>query len=297
MTAHADRPQTNSLARRLPVWLASLVEPSSSPVPSPAAPAAVLRLSRSGQILLGLGLSTLALLLYTLTLQWSLKTNQKFQFCQPLSLWGASAAEGEQQSKRLINALAGATASQKLRLQQQTLILQAESERLCDLVILSRAQEEALLALATLALCLLSLTIIQGLGQGLVNNTNRTLQVVQISTTVVLVSCVAFLHLGQEVRNTSRLLQLYLWHRDLQQQLTSALANQDRPVFFLRAALKPEQGARSGSHSIPRLSDSVQVAMLIRAVDIQLQSLPPLSVNLDESAVKKMFGWMSTGLP
>ena len=46
----------------------------------------------------------------------------------------------------------------------------------------------------------------------------------------------------------------------------------------------------------PPLTDSAQVALLIRAVDARLQSLPPLSVNLDESAVKKMFGWMGKGL-
>jgi hypothetical protein len=237
-----------------------------------------------------------ALLLYALTLQWSLKSNQQFQFCQPLSLWGAPSAEGERQTRILIDGLKGATASQKVRLRQQALILQAESERLCDLVIRSRAQEEALLVVVTASLCLLSLTILQGLTEGLVNNTNRTLKAVQISTTTVLVASVAFLHLGQEVRNTGRLFQLYLWHRDLQQQVVSALANQDRPVFLLRFAQKPANSMGNTMRLAPPLSDSDQVAMLIRVVDAQLQSLPPLSVNFDEAAIRKMFGWMSKGL-
>ncbi|MFN9623142.1 MAG: hypothetical protein ACK587_09980 [Cyanobacteriota bacterium] len=281
-------------------WWPVLVEPA-EPSSRPAKvaespPSSGQRLSRSGQILLGTGVSLMALLLYTLTLQWSLKSNQQFQFCQPLSLWGAQAAEGERQVRTLIDALKGATASQKVRLRQQTLILQTESERLCELVIRSRAQEEALLVVATASLCLLSLTILQGLAEGLVNNTNRTLKTVQISTTVVLVISVAFLQLGQEVRNTGRLFQLYRWHRDLQQQVASALANQDRPGFLLQAAQKLQREKGKSVLLAPPLSDSDQVAMLIRAVDAQLQSLPPLPVNLDESAVRKMFGWMSKGL-
>ena len=281
-------------------WWPALVE-SVEPVeaairPAEPPPSPGLRLSRSGQILLGVGASLVALLLYGLTLQWGLTSNQQFHFCQPLSLWGAQPAEGERQTRTLIDVLKGATGSQKVRLRQQALILQAESERLCELVIRSRAQEEALLVVATTSLCLLSLTILQGLAEGLVTNRNRTLKAVQISTTVILVTSVAFLHLGQEVRNTGRLLQLYLWHRDLQRQFVTALANQDRPFFLLQAAPKLERGGENGLRFAPPLSDSDQVALLIRAVDAQLQSLPPLSVNLDESAVRKMFGWMSKGL-
>jgi hypothetical protein len=261
---------------------------------APACPA--LRLSRSGQILLSVGLSLVALMLYTLTLQWSLWSNQQSQFCQPVSLWGARPGEGERQTKTLIDALAGATANQKVRLRQQALILQVESKRLCDLVILSRAQEEALLGVATAALCLLSLTILQGLGEGLANNMNRTLRAVQASATGVLVTTMAFLHLGQEVRNTGRLFQLYLWHRDLQQQFVSALANQDRPVFLLQAAHKTEKGDVNGKRLPPPLSDSTQVAMLIRAVDAQLQSLPPLTVNLNESGARKIFRLIDDGM-
>lgn len=214
----------------------------------------------------------------------------------PSRCGGAQPAEGERQTRTLIDALKGATGSQKVRSRQQALILQAESERVCDLVIRSRAQEEALLVVATTSLCLLRLTILQGLAEALVNNRNRTLKAVQISTTIILVTSVAFLHLGQEVRNTGRLLQLYLWHRDLQQQFVTALANQDRPFFLLQAAPKLERGGENGLRLAPPLSDSDQVALLIRSVDAQLQSLPPLSVNLDESAVRKMFGWMSKGL-
>jgi hypothetical protein len=129
-----------------------------------------------------------------------------------------------------------------------------------------------------------------------VNNTNRTLKTVQISTTVVLVTSVAFLQLGQEVRSTGRLFQLYRWHRDLQQQVASALANQDRPVFQLQAGPDPQRENGKAMPLAPPLSDSDQVALLIRAVDAQLQSLPPLPVNLDESAVRQMFGWMGKGL-
>jgi hypothetical protein len=133
-------------------WWPVLVEPA-EPANRPAKtaeprPPSGQRLSRSGQVLLGVGVSLVALLLYTLTLQWSFKSNQQFQFCQPLSLWGAPSADGERQTRTLIAALKGATASQKVRLRQQALILQAESERLCALVIRSRAQEEALLVVA-----------------------------------------------------------------------------------------------------------------------------------------------------
>lgn len=294
MTAHSDRPRTWSRARRILAWLPSLIEPASSPAEPHHPPPQ--RLSRSGQVLLGSTLALVGVILYAQSLQWSLKSNQQFRFCQPLSMWGVPLNQEKRQTQRMINALAGATASQKVRLNQQVQMLQAETQRLCELVVLSRAQEEALLAVATAGLCLLILTIAHGVVQGLVNNTNRTMQVLQVSAIVWLLSSVAFLYVGQEFRNTSRTFQLYLWHRDLQQQVASALANQDRPAFRLQAAFKQETAQRNGAHSAPLLSDSAQVARLIRGIDEQLQSLPPLSVNLDESAVKKIFDWISTGM-
>jgi len=77
------------------------------------------------------------------------------------------------------------------------------------------------------------------------------LKAAQISTTVILVTSVAFLYLGQEVRNTGRLFQLYLWHRDLQLQFVTALANQDRPFFLLQAAPKQERGGENGVRLAP----------------------------------------------
>jgi hypothetical protein len=247
------------------------------------------RLSRSGQISLGLTMTLLAFLLYRHTLVSNQQLIKRFQFCRPLQSAELVQSEVEQQSLSLINNLANATPGQKLRLRQQYKFLLFESDRLCRLDSFYRSQEAALMTVATCALCLLSLTFALGIAHGLVNNKNRTLQAIQVSAIFLLVVAMLFLQLGQQERNTNIYLQLYLAHRNLIQELRSAVANQDLPILGRESS--EDNQATLGV--LPKLTDSGKVALLIRRIDQQLQSLPPIPINLNDSTAKTIYGWLS----
>jgi hypothetical protein len=247
------------------------------------------RLSRTGQISLGLTMALLAFLLYRYSFASNQQLIKRFQFCRPLQSAQLVQSEVEQQSLNLINNLTSATASQKLRLREQYKFLLLESNRLCGLDSFYRSQEAALMTVATSALCLLSLTLALGVVHGLVQNTNRTLQTIQVSATFVLVVAMLFLQLGQQERNTNIYLQLYLAHRNLIQELKSAIANQDLPIL----SRESRQANQTALDALPKLTDSGKVALLIRRIDLQLQSLPPIPIDLNDSTVKSIYGWLS----
>jgi len=262
--------------------LDALIEPTPPALErSAAAPAPAHRLSRSGQLALGLTITLLAVLLYAQTLAANQRLSQRFAFCHPQRSAGLAPSEAARQTQSLIRNLTGATPSQKLRLAQQANGLAVESARFCGLAALNHVQEAALLTVATAALCLLSLTVALGLVHGLMNSTNRTLRTLQVTAVFLLVVPMVFLQLGEQVPNSNFYLRLYLAHRNLHQQLLSALANQDLPVMNPN----PTIANRRPMPPLPALGGSARVAELIRSVDLQVQALPPVPLKMNDSGV------------
>ena len=276
----------------VPSWLGPLVEhaPAAGGHTSPAVTRTPYRLSRSGQITLGLALSLVAFILYSQTFTDNQQLSKQYELCLPLQTAGMATTETVRQTQSLINNLTHATPSQKLRLQQQYKLLLSQSARLCGVASFYRSQESALMTVATSALCLLSLTIALGLTHGLVNNSNRTLNALQVTAAFLLVVPMLFLQLGEQVRNTPIYYQLYMAHRNLIQQLQSALANQDLPMF----TADPSEARGSGLKVVPGLTDTGRVAQLIRRMDSQLQTLPPIPLSLNDSTVIHVYDWLSS---
>jgi hypothetical protein len=256
-----------------------------------AAPAPGHRLSRLGQLALGLTVTLLAALLHAQTLVANQRLSQRFAFCQPQRSAGLATNEAARQTQSLIGNLTGATPSQKLRLAQQTNGLAMESARFCGLATLNHAQEAALLTVATAALCLLSLTVVLGLVYGLMNSTNRTLRTLQVTAVFLLVVPMVFLQLGEQIPNSNFYLRLYLSHRNLHQQLLSALANQDLPVMNPNPTIANQNLVKP----LPALGGSARVAELIRSVDLQVQALPPAPLKMNDSGVIQALKLISNG--
>lgn len=147
------------------------------------------------------------------------------------------------------------------------------------------------MTVATAALCLLSLTVALGLAHGLMNTSNRTLRTLQVTAVFLLVVPMVFLQLGEQVRNSTFYLRLYLAHRNLHQQLLSALANQDLPALSPNPSMANQRPMRAP----PPLGSSARVAQLIRAVDHQVQGLPPVPMDLNDSTVSQVYHMLTKG--
>jgi hypothetical protein len=273
-------------------WLAMLREPAPPPPGEQrdAKGPSTQRLSRSGQVVLGLALCLLAVLVHGQTFETNQQLSQRFRFCPPLGLSEWHQMAEVQQTQSLINNLSSATPGQKLRLRQQSQLLLVESARLCGLASLYRSQEVALMTTATVALCVLSLSVVLGLSHGLMNNTNRTLITLQVTSALALVVPMAFLQLGEQMRNTSLFEQLYLARLHLHEQLLSTLANQNLPVWKASTCASN----RSSLSVVPGLTDPSKVADLISRIDRQSQSSPPIPLNLNDATEKQVFGFLST---
>jgi lysylphosphatidylglycerol synthetase-like protein (DUF2156 family) len=273
--------------------LDALIEQAPPPPVSPASTTSTptYRLSRLGEIALALTIILLAVALYGQTMGANQRLSKRFAFCQPPRSGELAQSEAARQTQSLISNLTNATPSQKVRLAQQTNALVAESVRLCGLAALDHGQEAALMTVATVALCLLSLTLVLGLAHGLMNTTNRTLRTVQVTAVLLLVVPMVFLQLGEQVRDSSFYLRLYLAHHNLQQQLLSALANQDLPVMNPN----PTNATQRPMRSLPALGSSARVAELIRAVDLQVQALPPIPLTMNDSGVTQVFQLLTNG--
>ena len=153
------------------------------------------------------------------------------------------------------------------------------------------------MTVAMAALCLFSLTLALGLVHGLANSTNRTLRVVQVTSVFLLVVPMVFLQLGEQVRNSTFYLRLYLAHRNLHQQLLSALANQDLPAFSPNPSFRPNpsNANQKPMRTLPVLGSSARVAELIRAMDLQVQALPPVPLDLNDSTVNQVYHMLTKG--
>lgn len=271
----------------------ALIEPAPPPLETTASASTTPahRLSRSGEIALGLTITLLAVGLYGQTLMANQRLSQRFAFCQPPRSAELAQSEAARQTQSLISNLASATPSQKVRLAQQANGLVAESARLCGLAALNHSEEAALMTVATAALCLLSLTVVMGLVHGLAKSTNRTLRTLQVTAMFLLVVPMVFLQLGEQVRNSSFYLRLYLAHRNLHQQLLSALANQALPAF----SPNPSNANQKPMRTLPVLGSSARVAELIRAMDLQVQALPPVPLELNDSTVSQVYHMLTKG--
>lgn len=282
-----DRPWSTLLRASLD----ALIEPAPPPLEGAAATAPAHRLSRWGQLALGVSVTLLAALLYGQTLVANQRLSQRFAFCQPQRSAAVAQSEAARQTRSLIRNLAGATPSQKMRLAQQANGLVVESARLCGLAALNHGQEAALMTVATAALCLLSLTVVLGLLHGLLNSTNRTLRTLQATAVFLLVVPMLFLQLGEQVSNSNFYLRLYLAHRNLHQQLLSALANQDLPLLNPN----PTNTNQRPMNPLPALRGSARVAELIRSVDLQVQVLPPVPLKMNDSGVIQVLHLITNG--
>lgn len=292
MTAHLTTEGRGPRSAPVRPWLAMLREPA-PPAPGQQRDAkgpSTHRLSRSGQIVLGLALSLLAVLVHAQTFETNQQLSQRFRFCPPLELSEWPQIAEVQQTQSLINNLSSATPGQKLRLRQQSQHLLLESARLCGLASLYRSEEAALMTTATVALCVLTLSIAMGFSHGLMNNTNRTLITLQVTSALALVVPMAFLQLGEQMRNTSLYEQLYLARLHLHEQLLSTLANQNLPVWKASSCASN----RSSLSVVPGLTDPTKVADLISRIDRQSQSSTPIPLNLNDSTEKQVFGFLST---
>ena len=293
MTAQAPGQSEDRWLPHVRALLDALVEPTplllERPATANSTPAH--RLSRAGEIAVGLTVTLLAVGLYGQTMVANQRLSQRFAFCQPPRTGELAQSEAARQTLNLISNLTGATPSQKVRLAQQANGLVAESARLCGLAALNHGQEAALMTVATAALCLLSLTVALGLVHGLMNSSNRTLRTLQVTAVFLLVVPMVFLQLGEQVRNSTFYLQLYLAHRNLHQQLLSALANQDLPAL----SPNPTDANQRPMRTLPALGSSARVAQLIRAMDLQVQALPPVPLDLNDSTVNQVYHMLTKG--
>jgi hypothetical protein len=126
---------------------------------------------------------------------------------------------------------------------------------------------------------------------GLMNSTNRTLRTLQVTAVFLLLVPMVFLQLGEQVPNSNFYLRLYLSHRNLHQQLLSALANQDLPVMNPN----PTKTNKGPMKPLPVLGVSARVAELIRSVDLQVQALPPVPLKMNDSGVIQVLQVITNG--
>ena len=252
-------------------------------------PASTHRLSRSGQTLLGTAVLLLSIVLYGYTFVTSQRLNQRFQVCPHLHLEKWSHTTGVQTSEKLINKLTSATPGQKLRLQQQSQHLLVQSARICGLASLYRSEEVALMTTASVALCLLCLSLTIGFSRGLANNTNRTWNTLQVTSALALLMPMALLQLGEQKRYTSFYQQLYIDRRNLYEQMMSIMANQDLPVWKSFSC----EVNQSPLRVMPGLTDPSKVALFISRIDRQSQALPHIPLNLNDATERQAVGFLN----
>lgn len=231
------------------------------------------RLSRSGQV--GLGLLIIAVAGFTYTYSWQLTGSLVGRWKLCLQLRAGSALQADyHQTLRMVDALGAATPSQKLRLKQQLRELVLRLDGVCSIVIFYRSQEWALLAVATISFSLLSYAVAIGLPQGLANVNNRTLQVAIGTNGFIGVIAVAFLQLGQQNENLKGNQLHYRSNHSLFMVFQTELANQQLTINRAQPLALDSPGA---------------VAALIRGMDAQMRKVTVFSLGIDEAAALQMY--------
>lgn len=248
--------------------------------------AAPFRINRPGQVAMGVVLTLMALTGYSLAWYSSQHLGHRWQVCLTLDAEGLL-RQNHTETMELIKALNGATPGQKLRLRQQTTWLVQQMDGLCKVSIWYRSQGTALMTVATGAAALLMVSVALGLPKGLAGS-NRILQALMLTATVHLVLVMSFLQLGEQSLNGSRNLTSYRAHRALLQWLQSSLANQDLVLASQQQA--PQQLAPAQPQAVTELNARTRVAELIRAMDSRIQSLPVITIGLDDGLADEMYG-------
>lgn len=270
---------------RLPGWM-RIIRELLHEIPGQQNESSVL-INRPGQVLMGLALTLLALLGYGLAWTASKNLGHSWKMCLILETPGLL-QQNHTETLKLISALDGATAGQKLRLNQQATWIVHQMDGLCRVSIWYRSQGTALMTVATGAAALLMVSVALGLPKGLAGS-NRILQAMMLTATVQLVVVMSFLQLGEQNLNGTRNLNSYRAHRQLLQWMQSGLANQD---------LVLDQTAQQGkAAAVTELKARAQVAELIRTVDDRLQLLPAITIGLDDGLATEMYGRVTTDAP
>lgn len=249
--------------------------------------AAPFRINRPGQVAMGVLLTLMALTGYSLAWYSSQHLGHRWQVCLTLDAEGLL-RQNHTETMELIKALNGATPGQKLRLRQQTTWLVQQMDGLCKVSIWYRSQGTALMTVATGAAALLMVSVALGLPKGLAGS-NRILQALMLTATVHLVLVMSFLQLGEQSLNGSRNLTSYRAHRALLQWLQSSLANQDLVLASQQQAPQQQQ-APAQPQAVTELNARTRVAELIRAMDSRIQSLPVITIGLDDGLADEMYG-------
>ena len=263
------------MQRLLTALISSLFE--SAAVGDVAGGDARLRLSRSGQLCIGLGIVMLATVIYGLSWHLTQQLGRNWQLCMRLE--AASPMQQDYwQALQFVDQLRSATPAQKLRLKQQVRSMVVRIDGICSVVVFYRSQESSLMAVATASVSVLMLAISIGLPQGLANVNNRTLQAVLWANGFLVVLTVSVLQLGQQSINIKGNLSHYRNNHSIFAQLQTSLANQD-----------------SGIGSPQPLDSSMRVARMIRDIDNELQMTPVFSLGLDEDLALQMYGRLTSG--
>lgn len=95
--------------------------------------------------------------------------------------------------------------------------------------------------------------------------------------------------LGVQGSNSEFSLQLNRAHCNLRQKLRSSLLNQVFPLL----STNYNNATPTASCISPALSNSAMVAKRIRGGDGQLQALPPIALNSNDSTLKQAYGWLA----
>jgi len=239
--------------------------------------AARLRLSRSGQLCIGLGIVMLAAFTYGLSWHLTQQLGRHWQLCMRLEA-ASPMREEYWQTLQFVDQLRSATPAQKLRLKQQVRLIVVRIDSVCSVMVFYRSQESSLMAVATASVSILTLAISIGLPQGLANLNNRALQAVLWANGFLVVLTVSVLQLGQQSINIKNNLGHYRNNRSLFTELQTSLANQE-----------------AGSGSPQPLDSSMRVAQMIRDIDAQLQMTPVFSLGLNEDLALRMYGRLTSG--
>lgn len=264
--------------RRLCTWLSTyFFEPASGDDSGTAR--GKVRLSRSGQIAVGLLIVAFAGMAYANSWLLTGSLASRWQVCRQLRPGSALQADYEQ-TLRMVDSLAAATQPQKYRLKQQLRELVVRLDGMCGVVIFYRSQESALLTVCVICLSLLSYAIAIGLPQGLANVQNRTLQVAIGTSGFLGMISVAFIRLGQQDANVKINHANYRVNHALLVDLQTSLANQQ---------------LTAGQAQPLNLASAVAVAALIRSIDSRLALSPVFSFGLDENAAMQMYERLTDG--
>ncbi len=279
---------------RLHGWIAFIREILHDAPGEEGPPAFVI--NRPGQVAMGVVLTVLALMGYSMAWFSSQHLGHRWQICLTLDGQGLL-RQNHTETMALIKALDGATPGQQLRLRQQTTWLVQQMDGLCKVSIWYRSQGTALMTVGTGAAALLMVSIALGLPKGLAGS-NRILQAIMLTATVQLVLVMSFLQLGEQSLNGSRNLTSYRAHRQLLQWLQSSLANQEvldpQGQAPMQAQTQGQAPAQTTSPTITELNARVRVAQLIRAMDNRIQALPAITIGLDDGLADQMYGRISS---